>query len=757
MPNKRKRRKARHKRRTEKITAEGRSTDIVLVADDFELDLTAEGGEANETPRNARTRIVAYTGGRISLPNYPHPVVIDLSGVRAMSGDQLPLLRDHDPRRVVGHGRPSIGPNQLLIEGELSVPGADRDAVIEASRQAFQWQASIGGRVVDSHKNVDTIPAGRTVRVNGQTFAGPIHVVRAFLWKETSFVSLGADEGRASASIAATIFSNRGDESVNFDEWLQAQGINPDDLNDDQRDNLHAAWSALNESTSPNQGGGSVENVNQDRGAGGGVDIEAIVHQATQAAVNATRETVHRERRVDQLFASYADTSMPQAERDQLRASVLSGEISEDSAHLRLIQSGRSTGGTFNVHSGGGSSDIQAMSLEAGLARNAGFNDEGIHAILRENGASDDQAGRAVERSARDRRGLRSLILAVCRQEGQHYEDVTDDAITCAMRASQRDLIMASSSGGFSTVNLPGILSRLANKAMLEAYAETESAALRIASTTSTSDFKKYSRYRMTESGSFERVSASGELKHGQLKEETYENQVETYGKMLSLTRQMMRNDDLDAFLQIPRMIGRMARKAIEDKVFTTLIDAPTAAGAGTTEFFHGAARNGQAPNYLEGATTNLSLDSLASAHQLFLNMVDIGGTPIDINPELLLHGPVDFITARKLYNDTEYRFTASDRTETINNQWQGMFDPVLSRYLHRSGATPLSKVWFLLARPRTGLSAIEIGFLDGRQTPIINTSETSFNTLGMQMRGYFDFGVAMQDPRLIVKVKGEA
>jgi hypothetical protein len=253
-------------------------------------------------------------------------------------------------------------------------------------------------------------------------------------------------------------------------------------------------------------------------------------------------------------------------------------------------------------------------------------------------------------------------------------------------------------------------------------------------------------------------VPAGGEIKHGNLTEEEYENQVQTYGKILSLTRQMQRNDDLDAFLQIPRMIGRMGRHALERVTLTTLVDAPTAAGAGTTEFFHGALRGNQEPNYLEGAATNLSFDALGPAYELFLNQVDADGKPIMIDPSLLLCTNADIIQARKLYTDTQYRFTDSgNKTETINNQWEGMFTPVKSAYLHRLGAAPSSVAWYLLSSPTTDVSAIQIAFLDGQQTPTINSSETVFNTLGMQMRGFFDFGVALQDPRAIVKVKGEA
>lgn len=38
-----------------------------------------------------------------------------------------------------------------------------------------------------------------------------------------------------------------------------------------------------------------------------------------------------------------------------------------------------------------------------------------------------------------------------------------------------------------------------------------------------------------------------------------------------------------------------------------------------------------------------------------------------------------------------------------------------------------------------------------------IESGDADFNQLGMQWRGYFDFGVAMQDSRAAVKSKGEA
>ena len=723
------------------LRAAAKPSDIVFAASDINIEASAETGAPE-------VNVTAYTGDMLSLANFPNPAVINLAGVRAMSNEQIPFLRDHQQTKVVGHGKPSVGASQLQHSGKLSIAGEERDKIVAGHKEGFNWQASVGGRIPDVRKNVQTIAAGESVRVNGRVFEGPLHVVNAFLWKETSFVAVGADEGRASASVAAA--QSQGVTPMNeFEKWLEASGFNSEEMSDSQVTAMQKVFDDLKAAKAP-------EPVKTPAG----VDMDKVVASATQAAMQAAQMQTQRDRRIDRLFAGYGDTTLDKDAIAKLRSDVEAGNITEEKAHLELLLASRGKGGTSNVaiHSGG-SRENYALELEAGVGRTNGLTEEQIHECLVEAGASQDRAEAAVERSRKNPKGLKSVILAICRQEGHHADEVDDDAIRCAMNASARDANIQASSG-WSTVVLPGILGRLANKAMLAAYAEADNGgvALQICSTTSTRDFKKFSRYRMTESGVFEIVAGgTGEIKHGHLTEETYENKVETYGKMLSLTRQMMRNDDLDAFMQIPRMIGRMARHALEQSVITTLVNAPTAAGAGTTEFFHSAARGNQEPNYLVGADSGLSLEALGPAYELFLNQVDADGKPIMIDPSLLLCTNADIITARKLYSDTQYRFTTSDTSELINNQWAGMFSPVKSSYLHRLGATPSATQWYLLSNPTTDVSGIQIAFLDGQQTPTINSAETSFNTLGMQMRGYFDFGVALQDPRAIVKVKGAA
>ena len=80
-----------------------------------------------------------------------------------------------------------------------------------------------------------------------------------------------------------------------------------------------------------------------------------------------------------------------------------------------------------------------------------------------------------------------------------------------------------------------------------------------------------------------------------------------------------------------------------------------------------------------------------------------------------------------------------------------------VSRYLSNSHyAGNSAKAWYLLADPND-LPVIEVAFLNGQEAPTIETAEADFSVLGIQLRGYHDFGCALQDNRAGVKSKGEA
>ena len=123
----------------------------------------------------------------------------------------------------------------------------------------------------------------------------------------------------------------------------------------------------------------------------------------------------------------------------------------------------------------------------------------------------------------------------------------------------------------FSSASLPGILSNVANKVLLEGFLTMDDTWKKIVKIASVNNFQTHQRYRMNGAFKFEKVGADGEIKHGSIGEQAFSQQVDTHAIMFSLNRQMIINDDLAAFSDIPRGIGIGAAEAISDADFNIL------------------------------------------------------------------------------------------------------------------------------------------------------------------------------------------
>jgi hypothetical protein len=115
-------------------------------------------------------------------------------------------------------------------------------------------------------------------------------------------------------------------------------------------------------------------------------------------------------------------------------------------------------------------------------------------------------------------------------------------------------------------------------------------------------DFKTTKAIRLSAATKFELVPPGGELKHGDLAEDVLELKVETYGKLISIDRTAIVNDDLGILQELPSILGAEGARTVSDLVFGLLN------GAGA-DFF--SAGNG---NLLTGASSEPSVDALAEA-----------------------------------------------------------------------------------------------------------------------------------------------
>jgi hypothetical protein len=296
----------------------------------------------------------------------------------------------------------------------------------------------------------------------------------------------------------------------------------------------------------------------------------------------------------------------------------------------------------------------------------------------------------------------------------------------------------------FSTVDIGGILSNVANKFLLDGFFSVERTWRNVCAVRNVSDFKTVTSYRLIGKDQYELVAPGGEIKHGTLGNETYSNRADTYGLMLSIDRRDVINDDLGAITTVPQKLGRGSGLKINDVFWTTFLNNAAFFTAGNA-------------NFISGATTALGIDGLTAGEVAFLDQTDGDGKPIGVMPAILLVPTALSAIGSQLFKSLELRDNASTAKYPITNPHQGKFRVEVSRYLGNAKYPGFSaKAWYLLAEP-TDLPVIEVAFLNGQEAPTIETAEADFHVLGVQMRGYHDFGCALQDPRGGVKAKGEA
>jgi len=92
-----------------------------------------------------------------------------------------------------------------------------------------------------------------------------------------------------------------------------------------------------------------------------------------------------------------------------------------------------------------------------------------------------------------------------------------------------------------------------------------------------------------------------------------------------------------------------------------------------------------------------------------------------------------------------------ADKVVGANNPHANKYEPVVSEYLTGNGAV---SPWYLVADPMD-VPAFGVAFVRGQQTPVIEEAAPDPKYLGTLWRGYFDFGVALLDPRGAVRANG--
>ncbi len=639
---------------------------------------------------------LAYGGGKMNLPGWKFPVVVDLAGMEIP--DTVPLLTNHENKTDsrVGMVSASVKNSSLEITGEIVSDSKDAQDIVAQSKAGADWQLSIGADV----RECELVKGSR--EINGQNVDGPFYHVKKSVLREVSVVAVGAD---ATTKMKVTAQFN----------LTKSQTIEGDVMTEETK-NLNAAGetNAEVEKHDVAQGAPEVQ-------AKAEVDVAATAAVAAENAVKAERERV-------QAIQSICDGEFPEIEKQ-----AVSGGWTPEVTTKKVLETIRAERPAANVSisvkAKPEGSDLR-KTVEAAMCLRCGVNADSLEKTY---GAQAVEAGMAEMDMS-----MKQLLIECMKMDGIPYS-----------RGFDNETIRAA----FSSVSLPGILSNVANKKLLQSYEAQPVIATKLCSTGDLNDFKENDRFRLTDVGDLLPVAPDGEIKDGGLIEESAKNQLETYGKKFCLTRKMIINDDLGAFMKVPVAMGNRAARLIDQLFFSRLLSNPTQSD--NKALFHSGHKN-----LLTGATSALSADSLKKAIQLYLDQVDADGQPISVEPRyLLVPTALKHLAVELTQGATLIMAGGSDNVvrPALNVLADENLQVVSSPYLANSAYEGSSAAaWYLFGDPRT-IDTFELGFLKGKRTPTVERGETDFNTLGLWFRVYFDLGVREQDFRGMVKANGSA
>ena len=658
---------------------------------------------------------IAYSGGKMNLPGWKHPVVVDLAGMDIP--DTVPLLTNHENKTDsrVGIISASIKDNVLEISGEIVSDSKDAQDIVAQGKAGADWQLSIGADV----KECELVKSSRSV--NGQEIEGPFYHVTKSTLREVSVVAVGAD---AHTSMKVTAQFNLSKNNIEGESMTEENKNNvsaaDETVNTEQEKKQETAAPAAKETEAEKKPEQAKAEAVPAAIAASATDVSATAKDAAVAAVKAERERVS-------AIQGICNGEFPEIEKQAIASGwtpeVVTKKVLET---IRAERPAASVNISVKAKPEGGE---MRKTLEAAMSLRCGVDAD----ILEKSyGAQTVEAGmREMDMP------LKQLLVECMKLDGIPYS-----------RGFDNETIRAA----FSSVSLPGILSNVANKKLLQSYEAQPIIATKLCSTGDLNDFKENDRFRLTDVGDLLPIAADGEIKDGGLIEETAKNQLDTYGKKFCLTRKMIINDDLGAFMKVPTAMGNRAARLIDQLFFSRLLQNPTQADG--KALFSSAHKN-----LLGGASSALSAESLKKAIQLYLDQTDADGQPIAVEPKYLLVPTALKHLAVELTRGATLIMSGSDNTvrPAINVLADENLQVVSSPYLGNSAYTGASQsAWYLFGNPNT-IDTFELGFLKGKRTPTVERGETDFNTLGMWFRVYFDLGVREQDHRGMVKANGAA
>lgn len=288
--------------------------------------------------------------------------------------------------------------------------------------------------------------------------------------------------------------------------------------------------------------------------------------------------------------------------------------------------------------------------------------------------------------------------------------------------------------------DFPALLVDAANKVLQHAYQAAPPGVKTICRQTTATDFRTKHVIKLGEAPTLVQVNESGEFQGGSMADAQETYALNTYGRIIAISRKALINDDLAGFSDLAMKFGGSAAE-FESQFIVNLL---TSAGGVGPAMSDGVALFNAAHGNLAAAGAAINVGPLGAARTAMRLQKGLSGKPINATPKYLVV-PAALETVAQQY------LTMLQAVQSANvNPFAGLLELVVDPRLDAVS----SIAWYLAADPAQ-LATIEYAFLAGQAEGMFLETRVGFEVDGIEIKCRLDFGAGVIDFRGLYRNPG--
>ena len=407
----------------------------------------------------------------------------------------------------------------------------------------------------------------------------------------------------------------------------------------------------------------------------------------------------------------------------QLASGLIRGGNSVDQARAAVLEelarNDSTAGGHHNVR-------IQVTSDEHQI-RLAGIEEAITHRI---------NARAALTDSGRQYRGMSLLEIGREFLQSRHVDTRGWDRMRLATE------MLNFRSGMHSTSDFATLFANVANKRMRNGYDENRGTYTQWARRAPNApDFKNISLVQLSAAPNLLKTNEHGEFTYGTMSDAGTSYALITYGRIVTLTRQAIVNDDLRAFERLVSAFGASSSRLENRLVYSQLTDNGVMGDSvALFDTGHG--------NLATGATSALQMSSLKAGRTAMRLQKGLQKEELNLAPNFLI---VPVALEQDAYQLTSASYVPAKQSDTNEFRAGGRtaVEPIVEPVLDGVSSTQ----WYL-ASNNGQIDTVEFCYLDGAEGPVIE-SQNGFETDGISWKCRLDFAASRVDYRGLYRGNG--